>query len=45
MDWAKKNNLTEPEQIVKNLTKGNIDELSKLVPQKIASSQYLVNYT
>ena len=45
MDWAKKNNLTEPENIIKTLTKENIDELSKLVPQKIASSQYLVNYT
>lgn len=45
IDWAKTNNFTEPEQIVKNLTKENIDELSKLVPQKIASSQYLVNYT
>ena len=45
MDWAKKNNLTESEQIIKNLTKENIDELSDLVHQKIASSQYLVNYT
>jgi hypothetical protein len=45
MDWAKKNNLTTPEQIITNLTKQNIDELSDLVHQKIASSQYLVNYT
>ena len=45
MDRAKKNNLTQSEQIIKNLTKENIDELSDLVHQKIASSQYLVNYT
>jgi len=45
MDWAKKNKLTDVEKIMTNLTKQNIDDLSNLVHQRIASSQYLVNYT
>jgi hypothetical protein len=44
MDWAKKNKLTDPEKVMTNLTKQNIDDLSDLVHQRIASSQYLVNY-
>lgn len=45
MNWAKENKLTNPEKIMTNLTKQNIDDLSDLVHQRIASSQYLVNYT
>lgn len=45
LEWEKNNSLTSPEEIITNLTQEKIDELSKLVPQKIASSQYLVDYT
>ena len=45
MDWAKKNNLTTPEKVLTSLTKENIEDLSDLVHQRIASSQYLVSYT
>ena len=44
MSWAKKNKFTDTESIIKNLTQKDIDDLSDLVHQRIASSQYLVNY-